>query len=161
MVRVVTNGLGDWGLIRGWVIPKTQKMVLDASLLNTWHHKAQIKGKWGEMQEKGVVLFPTPWCSSYLKGSLQVVQLTFLQLIYMHTHTHTISHNVSYCMFVWSTFPLNVCCFFFFFFCFVFCHSNFHYNNYEMIIKILHYFLNKSINIIMDCCYNRNPEYLV
>ena len=35
MVRVFANGLGDWGSIPGRVIPKTQKMVLDASLLNT------------------------------------------------------------------------------------------------------------------------------
>ena len=27
------NGLGKWGLIPGQVIPKTQKMVFDASLL--------------------------------------------------------------------------------------------------------------------------------
>ena len=35
MSRVFTNGLGDWGSIPGRVIPKTQKMVLDAALLNT------------------------------------------------------------------------------------------------------------------------------
>ena len=34
MVRVFANGLGDWGSIPDWVIPKTQKMVLDSSLLN-------------------------------------------------------------------------------------------------------------------------------
>ena len=39
MVRVFTNGLGDQGSIAGQVIPKTQKMVLDASLLNTLHYK--------------------------------------------------------------------------------------------------------------------------
>ena len=36
MVRVFANG---------GVISKTQKMVLDASLLNTQHYKVQIKGK--------------------------------------------------------------------------------------------------------------------
>ena len=45
MSRVFTNGLGDWGSIPGQVIPKTQKMILDASLLNTQHYKVQIKGK--------------------------------------------------------------------------------------------------------------------
>ena len=30
--RVFANGLGDQGSIPGWVIPKIQKMVLDASL---------------------------------------------------------------------------------------------------------------------------------
>ena len=45
MVRVFTNGLEDQGLIPGRVIPKTQKMVLDASLLNTQLYKVRIKGK--------------------------------------------------------------------------------------------------------------------
>ena len=31
MVRVFTNGTGDMGSIPGQVIPKTQRMVLDAS----------------------------------------------------------------------------------------------------------------------------------
>ena len=35
MVRVFANGLGDQGSILGQFIPKTQKLVLDASLLNT------------------------------------------------------------------------------------------------------------------------------
>ena len=35
MVRVFANGPGDLGSIPGRVITKTQKMVLDASLLNT------------------------------------------------------------------------------------------------------------------------------
>ena len=43
--RVFTNGLGDQGSIPGQVIPKTQKMVLDAALLNTQHYKVQIKDK--------------------------------------------------------------------------------------------------------------------
>ena len=43
--RVFANGPGDPGLIPGRVIPKTQKMVLDISLLNTQHHKVCIKGK--------------------------------------------------------------------------------------------------------------------
>ena len=40
-----TNGPGDWSSIPGWVIPKTQEMVLDAALLNTQHNKVRIKGK--------------------------------------------------------------------------------------------------------------------
>ena len=35
---------GDLGSIPGRVIPKTQKMVLDATLLNTQHYKVRIKG---------------------------------------------------------------------------------------------------------------------
>ena len=35
---------GDLGSIPGRVIPKTQKMVLDATLLNTQNYKVRIKG---------------------------------------------------------------------------------------------------------------------
>ena len=73
---------GDLGSIPGWVIPKTQKMVLDASLLNTQHYKVRIKGK-VEQSREGVAPSPTHWCSSYRKGSLWVTldygrQLTLL-----------------------------------------------------------------------------------
>ena len=37
MSRVFANGLGDRGSIPGQVIPKIQKMVLDAALLSTQH----------------------------------------------------------------------------------------------------------------------------
>ena len=37
IVCVFNNGLGNWGSMSGQVIPKTQKMVLDASLLNILH----------------------------------------------------------------------------------------------------------------------------
>ena len=39
------NGPGDWGSTPGRVIPKTFKMVLDTSLLNTQRYKVRIKGK--------------------------------------------------------------------------------------------------------------------
>ena len=42
--RVLANGLGDLGSIPGRVIPKTLKMVLDTSLLNTQQYKAHIEG---------------------------------------------------------------------------------------------------------------------
>ena len=45
MVRVFANCLGELGSIPGRVIPKTQKVVLDASLLNTQHYKVRIKSK--------------------------------------------------------------------------------------------------------------------
>ena len=70
-VRVFINGPGDLGSIPGRVIPKIQKMVLDASLLNTQHYKVRIKGK-VEQSREGVAPTPTPWCSSYRKGSLRV-----------------------------------------------------------------------------------------
>ena len=45
MSRVLANEPGHRGSIPGWVIPKTQKMVLDATLFNTKHDKVRIKGK--------------------------------------------------------------------------------------------------------------------
>ena len=51
MSRVFTNGLWDQGSIPGRVIPKTQKMVLVATLLNTQHYKVQIKGKMEQSRE--------------------------------------------------------------------------------------------------------------
>ena len=71
-VREFSNGPGDLGSILGRVIPKTQKMVLDASLLNTQHYKVRIKGK-VEQSWEGAAPSPTPWCSSYRKGSLRVI----------------------------------------------------------------------------------------
>ena len=44
-VRVFANGPGDLGSIPGRVIPKTLKMELDTTLLNTQHYKVWFKGK--------------------------------------------------------------------------------------------------------------------
>ena len=43
--NVFANGPGDRGSIPGRVIPKTQKIVLDAALLSTQHYRERIKGK--------------------------------------------------------------------------------------------------------------------
>ena len=43
--RVFAKGLGDLGSILGHIIPKTLKMVLDTTLLNTQQYKVHIKGK--------------------------------------------------------------------------------------------------------------------
>ena len=88
--RVFANGLGDLGSIPGRVIPKTQKIVLDASLLSTQHYKVRIKGK-VEQSRKGVAPSPTHWCSSYRKGSLRVTldcgrQLYFTIYIYIYIY---------------------------------------------------------------------------
>ena len=79
-VRVFANGPGDLGSIPGRVIPKTQKMVLDASLLNTQHYKVRIKGK-VEPSREGVA--PSPY---YRKGSLRVTLDYGRQLIYISVH---------------------------------------------------------------------------
>ena len=52
MVRVFTNGPGDQSSIASQVIQKTQKMVLDASLLNTQHYKVGIKAKVEQSRER-------------------------------------------------------------------------------------------------------------
>ena len=69
--RVFANGAGDWGSIPGRVIPKTFKMVLDTSLLNTQHNKVRIKGKF-EQSRGGSSALSTPRCSSNWIGSLLV-----------------------------------------------------------------------------------------
>ena len=66
------NSLGDWRSISGRVVPKTQKMILDNSLLNTKHHKVKIQGKVEDSKEKKVTPTPPPQCSRSWKGSLQV-----------------------------------------------------------------------------------------
>ena len=45
MSRVFGNGPADKGTIPGQVIPKTQKMVIDAALLSTRYYKVRIQGK--------------------------------------------------------------------------------------------------------------------
>ena len=51
MSRVFANDPGDRGSIPGRVIPKTQKIVLDAALLNTEHYKVRIKEKVEQSRE--------------------------------------------------------------------------------------------------------------
>ena len=49
--RVFAYGPGDQCSILGWVLPKTQKTVLDATLLNTQHYNIRIKGKVEQFRE--------------------------------------------------------------------------------------------------------------
>ena len=56
VVYMFTNGAGDWGSIPGRVIPKTQKMVLDAALLNIQHDEVSIKGKVQQSRERSGTL---------------------------------------------------------------------------------------------------------
>ena len=53
---VFANGPGDLGSIPGRLIPKTLKMVLDTSLLNTQHYKVCIQGKVEQFREKSSAL---------------------------------------------------------------------------------------------------------
>ena len=54
--RVFANGLGDLGSIPGRVIPKTFKMVLYTSSLNTQQYKVRIKGKVEQSRERSITL---------------------------------------------------------------------------------------------------------
>ncbi len=56
MVKMSANGPGDLGSIPGCVIPKTLKMVLDTSLLNTQQYKVRIKGKMEQFWERSSAL---------------------------------------------------------------------------------------------------------
>ena len=56
MSRVFSNAPRDRVSIHGWVISKTQKMVLDISLLNTQHYKVGIKGKVEQSKERSSAL---------------------------------------------------------------------------------------------------------
>ncbi len=56
MSRVFANGLVDQGSIPGRVIPKSQKMVLDAALLSAQNYKVRIKGKVEQSREWNSVL---------------------------------------------------------------------------------------------------------
>ena len=54
--RMFANGPGDLGSILGHVIPKTLKMVLDTSLLNTQEYKVYSKGKVEQSRERSSAL---------------------------------------------------------------------------------------------------------
>ena len=81
---VLANGPGDLGSILGRIIPKTLKMVLDTSLLNTSNIRYVSRVKWSN-PGKGVAPSPTPQCSSNWKGSLLVTLDYGCQLYFTFT----------------------------------------------------------------------------
>ena len=54
--RVFANGPEDLGSIPGHVIPKTLKIILDPSLLNTQQYKVRIEGKVKQPRERSSAL---------------------------------------------------------------------------------------------------------
>ena len=64
MGRVFTNGLGDWGLIPGQDIPKTQKWYMMPPCLTLSIIRYGSRVKWSNPR-KGIAPFPTLWCSRY------------------------------------------------------------------------------------------------
>ena len=93
VVRVFANVSGDQGSILGWVLEKTKKMLLDASLLDTWYYKIQIKDKWSN-PVKEVVPSPIPWCNRYWKGNLQVTLFTYYIYIYIYIYITVVFNNI-------------------------------------------------------------------
>ena len=93
--RVFTNGPEDLVSILSRIIPKTLKMVLDTSLLNTQHVSQYIsKVKWSN-SGKGVAPSLTPQCSSYWRGSLQVALNYSHQLALLTFHEIYSFHRVN------------------------------------------------------------------
>ena len=75
------KGPEDLGSMPGQAIPKTQKMVLDATLLHTQHYKVRIKGKVKQSREWSSALLYTLVVVAIEKGdfrspSTNVDQLT-------------------------------------------------------------------------------------
>ena len=89
--RMFNNGPGDQDSIQGRVIPKTQKMVLDAALLNTQHYEVQIKSKVEQSRERSSAS-PTPWYRSYWKGSLWVPSTTVTNFTYLYIYIYIWTH---------------------------------------------------------------------
>ena len=52
MGRVFANDPGDLGSVPGRIIPKTLKIVVDTSLLNTQQYKVCIEGKVEQSRER-------------------------------------------------------------------------------------------------------------
>ena len=52
LVLMYRKGPGDLGSLQGCVVPKTQKIILDASLFNTQQYKVGIKGKVEQSKER-------------------------------------------------------------------------------------------------------------
>ena len=70
------NGSGDLGSIPGQVIPKTLKMVLNTSLLNTQQYKVYIEDKVEQSREKSSKII---WA---------MLQANFKIILYTYTHTY-------------------------------------------------------------------------
>ncbi len=77
MVRMFANGPGDLGSIPGRAIPKTQKMVLDAALLNTHHYKVRINGKMEQSRERSSALRLHLGVEAIKKGAFGSPSTTF------------------------------------------------------------------------------------
>ena len=93
--RLFVNGPVGRSSIPGRVVPKTQKMVFDASLLNSQLFKVHIEGKWS-YQVKGVASFFTLRCSCLWKtnfGSLLSTISKLFTTIYIYIYSAWVSER--------------------------------------------------------------------
>ena len=84
MGRVFANGPGDRGSIPGRVIPKTFKMVLDTSLLNTRQYKVRIEGKVEQSRERSSSLPLHLGVVASEKGAFWSLSTTVASFTYLH-----------------------------------------------------------------------------
>ena len=111
--RVFASGLGDWGSIPGRVIPKTLKMVLDATLLDTQHYKVRIKSKVEQSREwstrpplhLGVVAIEK---GAFGSPSTTVANFTYLQQVTSSTWTVMVTHCKLACTKILQNFWLTL-----------------------------------------------------
>ena len=86
--------LGNQGSIAGWLIRKTQKMLVRPCItFNIIRYESKVRGS---SPGNGVTPSPTPWCSSYWKGSLRVTLDESHQLYF-------ISPGISFIVNIWQT----------------------------------------------------------
>ena len=100
MSRVFANGMGDRGLIPGRVILKTQKMVLDTSLLSTQYCKVLSRVKWSN-PGKEVAPTVTHRCCSYWQGGFRVTLNNGRQLfLYIYIYIYVV-HSIRFQTFLY------------------------------------------------------------
>ena len=103
--RVFANDPGDLGSIPGYVIPKTLKMVLNTSLLNTRQYKVCIKGKVEQSREWSSAL-PYTLVSKLLKrepsGRPRLRSPTFTILILL-----SLLFSLTFSIKIWSLIKSN------------------------------------------------------
>ena len=79
--RVFAYGLGDRGSILGRVIPKTQKVFLDTSLLNTQYYKVRFNGKVEQSRDRSsTLLYTSVFKLLKRKLSTTVANFTYMDL---------------------------------------------------------------------------------
>ena len=98
--RVFANGPVDLGSIPGRVIPKTVKMVLDTSLLNTQQYKVRMKGKVEQSRERSCALLYTAVQQSSKREPLgrRLLRSPTLLFIYIYINKYLLRAHARACV---------------------------------------------------------------